>query len=71
MTNDPLAVDAVELGRLLGISRALVWKLHSQGKLPPPRRFGRCTRWLVSDIGRWLDLGQPDRATFARMREGK
>jgi len=34
-----LAISADEMAELLGISRAHVWRLHSQGRIPRPVRL--------------------------------
>ena len=41
---------ATEVAHLLGISLRNVWLLSSSGKLPPPMKIGRSTRWRNSDI---------------------
>lgn len=46
---------ADELSERLRVSVRSVWKLTELGQLPPPIRFGRCTRWRESDIHRWLE----------------
>jgi predicted DNA-binding transcriptional regulator AlpA len=59
-TLQPLAVNAAGVGRLLCISRAKVFELHSRGRLPLPVRLGgRCPRWIVSELHEWLKAGAP------------
>jgi len=54
-------LTAEEVAVALGISRALVWKLHSIGKLPSPVRFGRAVRWHRATLDRWIAAGAPPR----------
>jgi predicted DNA-binding transcriptional regulator AlpA len=38
----------------LGVSRSMVHKLLSAGKLPQPVRLGRCLRWRAAVIEAWI-----------------
>jgi prophage regulatory protein len=42
---------------LTGRSRSTIYALIGKGEFPPPLRDGgsRCSRWLASDVSRWLD----------------
>lgn len=67
----PLMVSADDGARLLGISRAQWWKLHSAGRLPLPLRFGsRAPRWRVDELRAWLEAGAPDRDSWQRFQRG-
>jgi len=67
-----LALPARDAAALLGISRAQLWKLHSQGKLPLPVRLGtKAPRWRVEELRAWLAAGCPDRETWQRLREAQ
>ncbi|MCC6321135.1 MAG: AlpA family phage regulatory protein [Phycisphaerales bacterium] len=67
--DEPLAVAAEGVGRLLGVSRAQVFKLNATGKLPMPVRLGSKTpRWPVAELRDWLAAGCPDRLAWDRMR---
>jgi predicted DNA-binding transcriptional regulator AlpA len=69
--SERLALSAIDAARLLGISRAQLWKLHSSGKLPLPVRLGaKAPRWRVAKLRDWLAAGCPDRQTWLRMRKG-
>ncbi len=69
---DRLAVPADEVAKLLGISRAQVWKLLSAGKLPLPVRLGtKAPRWRVHELRAWLDAGAPDRQTWLKSQGGQ
>jgi predicted DNA-binding transcriptional regulator AlpA len=67
-----LAVTARDAARLLGISRAQLYRLHSSGRLPPPLYLGtRAPRWSIAELRDWLAAGCPDRQTWQRLREGQ
>lgn len=63
---EPLALSAQGVARLLGVSRAHIWKLHSQGKLPSPVRLGRSVRWDRRELEAWLAAGCPPRDRWKR-----
>jgi predicted DNA-binding transcriptional regulator AlpA len=69
---DRLAASASDVAKILGISRAQVWKLHSAGKLPLPVRLG-CKKpvWVIEELQAWLAAGAPDRASWLKLREGR
>ncbi len=59
-----------EVARRLGISRASLWRWHSEGHFIPPRILGQGTKrpahgWLESDVNAWLEA----RPTLARTAE--
>ncbi|MDR1518618.1 MAG: transcriptional regulator [Planctomycetota bacterium] len=66
----PLLLDVKGVAALLGCEKALVWKLRSTGRIPPPVRLGRLTRWAATEITRWVAAGCPPAAKWAQMREG-
>ena len=67
-----LAVPAEKAARLLGISRSQWWKLHSQGKIPPPVRLGTKTpRWNVAELQAWLAAGCPPTPETQEASDGK
>src|SRR5436305_476402 len=66
-----LAVTARDTARMLGISRAQLYRLHSSGRLPLPVYCGtRAPRWVVAELRDWLTAGCPDRQTWERMKGG-
>ncbi len=66
---EPLAVDAITAGGMLGISRSQFFKLHASGRVPSPVYLGtRAPRWRVAEIRAWLDAGCPDRAAWEKQR---
>lgn len=52
-------MNAEEVAAMLGVSERTLWRLLSAGKFPQPVRFGRSTRWRLSDVKEWLDQGCP------------
>jgi len=66
---DPLAVDAGQLGYLLGVSKSTIERMNVSGKLPKPVHFGKCCRWPVETIREWLQMGAPDRTQFEISRK--
>ncbi|MFH0983390.1 MAG: AlpA family phage regulatory protein [Planctomycetota bacterium] len=68
----PMLVDARGLAGLLSLSRATVFAMHSQGKLPlPVRPTQRAPRWRVDEIRAWLAAGCPDRTTWEKSKTGR
>lgn len=65
---DKLALSAQEVGEVLGISRAHVWKLASSGRLPKPIRLGRAVRRAGRDLEEWLAAGAPPRDRWETIR---
>jgi predicted DNA-binding transcriptional regulator AlpA len=68
-----LAVTARDAARLLGISRAQLYRLHSSGRLPQPVYLGtKAPRWSVTELRAWLAAGAPPRDQWERQkREGR
>lgn len=56
-----LMVAACVAAELIGISRTTFWRLHSEGKVPSPIRFGRATRWRRAELVAWVRAGCPPR----------
>jgi predicted DNA-binding transcriptional regulator AlpA len=50
-----LLLNDIQLAQILSVSRASVWRLKSQGRLPLPVRIGRSVRWRYSDIKNWVN----------------
>jgi len=60
---------AVDVGRILNLSKRQIFRLNSSGKIPAPIRIGGAVRWAESTIAEWLAAGAPDRKTFEAMQE--
>ncbi len=60
-TQTPLLLRDRDVAVILGISRALVWKLSSTGELPSPIRIPgtRAARWqrddIIATVARWTE----------------
>jgi len=68
----PLLVDAVGVGKLLGIGRTSVFSLLSAGRLPPPvLKAGRIVRWSVEELRAWCSAGAPSADVWRTMRENR
>ena len=58
----PRLINAEEVARMMNVSERTLWRLLSAGKIPPPVRFGRSTRWRLADIRSWIERGCPAEA---------
>ena len=59
--NGTIAVDAVGLAELLGLSVRTIRRLDACGKVPQPVKIGGAVRWRREEIDAWLAAGCPDR----------
>ena len=59
-----ILVGANELAKILSVSPRHIWRMRAAAKLPKPINFGRCVRWVLSDIQHWLYLGCPSQKEF-------
>ena len=72
VSSGQLALPPADAARLLGVSRATFFKMHSSGKLPLPVYLtSRCPRWLCNELLAWLEAGAPDRLTWEKLKGGK
>jgi predicted DNA-binding transcriptional regulator AlpA len=60
---------AVDVGRILNLSKRQIFRLNSSGKIPAPIRIGGAVRWAESTIAEWLAAGAPDRKTLEAMQQ--
>jgi len=60
-------LDATEVGRVLGFSRATVHALDAREELPAPVQVGRSRRWVLAELDAWLLHGAPARAAWERL----
>jgi predicted DNA-binding transcriptional regulator AlpA len=68
----PLLLDAIEVAELLGIGRSLLYAMHSSGQLGPmPLKLGRCTRWRLDELERWVEAGCPPRVKWLEGKGGE
>ncbi|GDX98644.1 hypothetical protein LBMAG48_10480 [Phycisphaerae bacterium] len=63
--------NATELAQFLGISRATVWRMNKDGRLPRPVRFNRAVRWERWTIEEWLATDAPSRAEWEASQSKK
>ena len=61
---EPIAVDAVEAAKLIGISRSFWLKLDSTGRIPRGFHLGRARRWSVEELRAWAAAGSPSRSDW-------
>jgi len=60
---------AVDVGRILNLSKRQIFRLNSSGKIPASLRIGGAVRWAESTIAEWLAAGAPDRRTWEAMKQ--
>ncbi|MGX3021503.1 helix-turn-helix transcriptional regulator [Ursidibacter sp. B-7004-1] len=51
-----------EIRALTGTSHAFIYAEIKKGKLAPPEKWGRSSRWKESDVKAWLDTYSSNRA---------
>ncbi|MCP4612710.1 MAG: hypothetical protein GY845_28775 [Planctomycetes bacterium] len=66
-----ILVGANDLAKMLSVSPRHIWRLKAGEKLPKPIKFGRCVRWILSDIQYWLNLGCPSQKEFETRKSVK
>lgn len=50
-----------QLAAVLNLSTRTVWRMHSEGRIPPSVRLGRSVRWRRDEIDEWISAGCPER----------
>jgi len=60
-------LDATEVGRVLGFSRATVHALDAREELPAPVLVGRSRRWGRAELEAWVLHGTPRRGEWERL----
>ena len=66
---EALLIDAADAAQRLGISRAMLYQMHSDGRLGPlPLTFGRRKLWRVAELAAWVasDPPCPPRAAWTK-----
>lgn len=61
-------LSASQVARQLNVSIRHIRRMDAAGRLPRPVRFGRCVRWLTSDVDAWLAAGAPERKKWDSMK---
>ena len=57
-----LAVTPAEAAKMIGVSRSMFFKLLNAGRIGPMgTRLGRCHRFSVDELQRWVAAGMPRR----------
>jgi excisionase family DNA binding protein len=62
------ALKAAGLALKLNVSVRHVWRMVAAGKLPEPRRIGRCVRWRAAEIDAWFSAGCPRLSVWQKMQ---
>ncbi|MGB2863068.1 MAG: helix-turn-helix domain-containing protein [Sedimentisphaerales bacterium] len=71
MTLEPLLISFESASSLLGISRALLYTMHSDGRLGPmPHKLGRRSLLNRKELERWTDEGMPPRTQWLKAQRG-
>ncbi len=70
-TTEALTLNAGQGARLLGISRAHFYRLHSAGQVPLPIHLGNAVRWVRQELEDWLAAGAPSRAQWEAMKKSQ
>lgn len=65
---ESVLVDVKEAARLCGISRSMLYKLNSAGRMPKSIRLGTLVRWKRKDIMAWMENGCPTGAVKKRCK---
>jgi excisionase family DNA binding protein len=47
-------LTAKQLAELLNVSERHIYRMNASGKLPRPKRIGRCVRWDPDEVRRML-----------------
>jgi excisionase family DNA binding protein len=70
MSEAPLLLSFKTASELLGISRALLYQLHSDGRLGPmPYKLGRRSLLSRVELTAWVNEGMPPRIQWEKMNE--
>ena len=69
---EPLAVGPETAGRLLGLSRSMFFKMVEAGRIGPMgQRFGKCTRYSLTELREWAGAGMPPRHEWQATHQEK
>jgi excisionase family DNA binding protein len=56
---EPHLLTALQVARMLSVSKRQVWRLTSAGILPGRVKIGKLVRWRRDQIERWIVKGCP------------
>jgi excisionase family DNA binding protein len=69
MADKPLLLSFANTAELLGISRALLYQMHNDGRLGPlPHKIGRRSLLTRAEIEAWVNAGLPPRIQWEKMK---
>ncbi len=68
-TPAPEFATLADLAAILRISTHHAKRLHLNGRLPAPTRYGRCVRWNLAELRAWFQAGSPPREKWGLMRK--
>ena len=69
MTLKPLLISFSSASELLGISRALLYTMHSDGRLGPMvHKIGRRSLLNRAEIEAWVNHNMPPRCQWVKIR---
>ncbi|MCE9544156.1 MAG: helix-turn-helix domain-containing protein [Planctomycetia bacterium] len=57
--DDVQLITADHVAGLLGVSERTIWRLASAGRIVGPIKVGRCSRWRLQEVKRWIAAGCP------------
>lgn len=55
-------LDAKQVSELIGCHERHIRRLADNGKMPPPLKIGKLSRWSVKAINDWVDAGCPEQS---------
>ncbi len=64
-----ILLSASEAAALLGIGRSLFYSLHSEGKIPAPRRLGGRVLWSKQELEQWINNNCPNRQKWESIKD--
>jgi excisionase family DNA binding protein len=63
-----LLLTADQVAELLGFSRAHIYRLLKDGRIPEPYHFGSLVRWNKSEIYAWVNAACPTADIWETMK---
>ncbi len=59
-----ILVGTEELAKMLSVSQRHIYRMRADNRIPKPINFGRCVRWVLSDIHLFIQMGCPSQKEF-------